>query len=127
MINFDAILRLGTYRGVVTSCCRIENEFNFMRVNVYTGCPKGFLTDRVKYFTVITFISILFLLATVGNTVVTVCLVSNSCCVLTSNFCKRLAVQHSCVSLELEYNLDNTVYGKSCLPPPKDTQYTICR
>jgi len=46
--NFDDILRLGTYRDVLKACCRTEGEFNFVCVSVYTGCPKGFFTDRVK-------------------------------------------------------------------------------
>jgi hypothetical protein len=85
---------------------------------------KSFFTETVKYWTVITFTSIQFSLATVGNAVVTACLVCNSCCVLTSYFCKRLAVKYSCIPLQLECNFDNAVCGKSCLRPPHTRTHT---
>ena len=67
---------LGTCRDVLKACCRTEVEFNLC---VCTGCPKSFCTDSVDYFTVRTFTPVQFLLAAVGNSVVTIYLVSISC------------------------------------------------
>jgi hypothetical protein len=58
-----------------------DREFETHSRHVRTGCSKSRFTERVHCLTVINFTVFKFLIATGGNTVVTLALVSSSNCV----------------------------------------------